>query len=78
MLPPRAAGTIKYIAPAGNYTINDVVLETEFEGETTKYTMVQVKCIYIRRNISSYCVNRCGLYVRCVLSLRSWQLIFHY
>ena len=45
MLPPRAAGTIKYIAPAGNYTINDVVLETEFEGETTKYTMVQVKCI---------------------------------
>ena len=42
MLPPKAAGTIKYIAPAGNYTINDVVLETEFEGETTKHTMVQV------------------------------------
>lgn len=42
MLPPKAAGTITFIAEPGDYTINDVVLETEFEGETAKYTMKQV------------------------------------
>jgi V-type H+-transporting ATPase subunit A len=42
MLPPKAAGTITYMAPPGDYTINDTILETEFEGEKTKYTMVQV------------------------------------
>ncbi|KAL0095468.1 V-type proton ATPase catalytic subunit A [Phycomyces blakesleeanus] len=42
MLPPKARGTITYIAPKGQYTIQDVVLETEFEGETTEYTMKQL------------------------------------
>ena len=42
MLPPRAKGTVTYIAPAGHYTVNDVVLETEFEGERTKHTLLQV------------------------------------
>uniref|UniRef100_A0A5S6QIR5 H(+)-transporting two-sector ATPase n=1 Tax=Trichuris muris TaxID=70415 RepID=A0A5S6QIR5_TRIMR len=42
MLPPRACGTISYIAPAGNYRVDDVVLEAEFAGEKSKYTMVQV------------------------------------
>ncbi|SAL97009.1 hypothetical protein [Absidia glauca] len=42
MLPPKARGTITYIAPKGQYTIDDVVLEAEFEGETTKYTMKQL------------------------------------
>ncbi|KAG0166736.1 H(+)-transporting V1 sector ATPase subunit A [Apophysomyces sp. BC1034] len=42
MLPPKARGTISYIAPKGQYTIEDVVLEAEFEGETTKYTMKQM------------------------------------
>ena len=31
-----------YLAPPGNYTIKDVVLETEFDGEKTSYTLVQV------------------------------------
>ena len=42
MLPPKAAGTIVYIAPKGQYTLQDVVLETEFAGEKTKHTMLQM------------------------------------
>jgi len=39
---PRAKGTVRYIAPAGNYNLEDIVLETEFDGEITKHTMLQV------------------------------------
>jgi V-type H+-transporting ATPase subunit A len=42
ILPPKAAGTITHIATKGNYTLSDVVLETEFSGTKTKYTMMQV------------------------------------
>ena len=42
-LPPKARGTVTYIAPAGNYTVEDTVLEVEFDGEKKKYTMMQVK-----------------------------------
>ncbi|KAI9011397.1 V-type proton ATPase catalytic subunit A [Gaertneriomyces semiglobifer] len=41
MLPPKAAGTITYMAPKGQYNLTDVVLETEFNGLKTKYTMMQ-------------------------------------
>ncbi|XP_032833116.1 V-type proton ATPase catalytic subunit A [Petromyzon marinus] len=42
MVPPRARGTVSYIAPAGSYDTSDVVLELEFEGVKEKHTMVQV------------------------------------
>ncbi|KAK7497085.1 hypothetical protein BaRGS_00011615 [Batillaria attramentaria] len=42
MLPPRAKGTVTYIAPPGNYTVNDVVLETEFDGQKSQFSMLQV------------------------------------
>ena len=42
MLPPKSRGTITFIAPKGRYTLEDVVLETEFEGERTKHTMRQL------------------------------------
>ncbi|KAG1498167.1 hypothetical protein G6F47_007317 [Rhizopus delemar] len=42
MLPPKSCGTITFIAPKGQYTLEDVVLETEFEGEKTKHTMRQL------------------------------------
>ncbi|CEP15485.1 hypothetical protein [Parasitella parasitica] len=42
MLPPGSRGTITHIAPKGNYTLEDVVLETEFDGVTTKHTMKQL------------------------------------
>lgn len=39
MLPPRARGTITHIAEQGSYNVDDVVLETEFEGQKQKHTM---------------------------------------
>lgn len=39
MLPPGAMGKVKFIAPEGNYTLNQHVLEVEFNGAITKYTM---------------------------------------
>ncbi|XP_065930638.1 V-type proton ATPase catalytic subunit A isoform X1 [Magallana gigas] len=42
MLPPKTRGTVTWIADPGEYTVNDVVLETEFDGEKSKYTMLQV------------------------------------
>jgi V-type H+-transporting ATPase subunit A len=42
MLPPRAMGTITYIANEAEYFVDDVVLEAEFAGEKTKYTLKQI------------------------------------
>lgn len=42
MLPPRARGRVLYLAEPGNYTVDDIVLETEFDGEKSQYTMLQV------------------------------------
>lgn len=42
MLAPRARGTVTYVAPAGNYTVEDTILETEFEGEKSKHSMLQI------------------------------------
>ncbi|XP_042899804.1 V-type proton ATPase catalytic subunit A [Parasteatoda tepidariorum] len=42
MLPPKALGRINYIAEPGNYTVDEVVLETEFDGQKSQYTMLQV------------------------------------
>jgi len=36
LLPPRALGTITHIAEKGSYAVDDVILETEFEGKTTE------------------------------------------
>lgn len=42
MLPPKSKGKVIYIAEAGSYDVTDVVLETEFDGEKSQYTMLQV------------------------------------
>lgn len=42
MLHPRAKGRITYVAPCGNYTIEDVILETEYEDKITQHKMLQV------------------------------------
>ncbi|KAL7749027.1 H(+)-transporting V1 sector ATPase subunit A [Sorochytrium milnesiophthora] len=41
MLPPKARGTVTYIAPKGNYNLTDTILEVEFGGQTSKFTMMQ-------------------------------------
>ncbi|XP_075586304.1 V-type proton ATPase catalytic subunit A-like [Dermatophagoides farinae] len=42
ILPPKARGIVTYIAEPGSYDLNDVVLETDFDGQKTKYTMLQI------------------------------------
>lgn len=42
MLPPKALGRVLYIAEPGNYTVDDIVLETEFDGQKSQFTMLQV------------------------------------
>lgn len=42
MLPPKSKGTITYIAEPGNYSVDEKILEIEFDGEKSSYTMMQV------------------------------------
>ncbi|CAE6494386.1 V-type H+-transporting ATPase subunit A [Rhizoctonia solani] len=42
MLSPRALGTITSIAEKGSYTVEDTVLEVEFDGKKTQHTMMQL------------------------------------
>jgi len=41
LLPPGEMGRVTFIAPAGNYTLKDVVLEVEFQGKSKQFTMLQ-------------------------------------
>ncbi len=42
MLGPRAMGTITHLAEKGSYNVDDVILETEFQGKKTSHTMAQL------------------------------------
>ncbi|KAG7668581.1 hypothetical protein Ndes2526B_g03798 [Nannochloris sp. 'desiccata'] len=42
MLPPAARGNVTYIAPAGQYSIDDKVIEIEFGGVKKEYSMLQL------------------------------------
>ncbi|KMY89994.1 V-type proton ATPase catalytic subunit A [Drosophila simulans] len=42
ILPPRCKGRIRWLAPPGNYCVDEVIVETEFNDEVTKHTMLQV------------------------------------
>jgi V-type H+-transporting ATPase subunit A len=39
LLPPRVQGKVSYIAPDGNYTLDDQIIEIEYDGKKTKYGM---------------------------------------
>ena len=39
LVPPGARGTVSYIAPEGNYSITDKVVELEF-GDTKKVRLI--------------------------------------
>jgi vacuolar-type H+-ATPase catalytic subunit A/Vma1 len=41
MLPPRARGTITRIAEKGSYTVDEKILEVEFNGTKSEYSMMQ-------------------------------------
>merc|ERR1711976_47477 len=41
MTPPKAMGTISWIAPEGDYTVAEDIIEVEFDGKRTQYPMMQ-------------------------------------
>jgi V-type H+-transporting ATPase subunit A len=42
MLPPKARGTVTYIAEPGTYELGDKLLEVDFDGEKQQFGMLQV------------------------------------
>lgn len=52
LLPPRARGTIKSIAESGSYSVDENVLEVEFDGETHSYSMMHTWPVRIPRPVS--------------------------
>lgn len=42
LVPPKARGTVAFLASKGNYTLTDTMLELDFMGTKTKYTMLQI------------------------------------
>lgn len=42
IVPPRARGTVSYIAPEGDYNLTENVMEVEFKKKTHKFQMFQV------------------------------------
>lgn len=52
LLPPRARGTITWIAEKGNYTVADDVLEVEFDGKKQKFTMMHTWPVRVPRPVA--------------------------
>ncbi|KAJ5272391.1 hypothetical protein N7478_007516 [Penicillium angulare] len=52
LLPPRARGTITKISPAGSFTVEEKLLEVEFEGKKTEYGMMQTWPVRAPRPVS--------------------------
>lgn len=52
LLPPRARGTITRIAEAGSYTVDEKILEVEFEGKKSEYSMMQEWPVRVPRPVN--------------------------
>ncbi|AAS52022.2 ADR102Wp [Eremothecium gossypii ATCC 10895] len=52
LLPPRARGTITWIAPAGEYTVDETVLEVEFDGKKYSYSMFHTWPVRVPRPVT--------------------------
>lgn len=52
LLPPRARGTITYIAEKGSYTLEDTVLEIEFDGKKQSFTMMHTWPVRVPRPVT--------------------------
>lgn len=53
LLPPRARGTIVSIAAAGSYTVDEPILEVEYEGVVSKYSMMHTWPVRVPRPVAS-------------------------
>lgn len=52
LLPPRARGTITWLAPAGEYTVDEKLLEVEFDGNKYDYTMYHTWPVRVPRPVA--------------------------
>ncbi|KAI9787329.1 MAG: H(+)-transporting V1 sector ATPase subunit A [Peltula sp. TS41687] len=52
LLPPRARGTITSIAEKGSYTVDEKVLEVEFDGKKQQYSMMHTWPVRVPRPVS--------------------------
>ena len=71
MLVPKGAGTITSIAEEGDYTVEEIVLELEFHGEKSKYSMMQVSlfCSILTNRNTSYSI--CTRDMQLICSIKS-------
>jgi V-type H+-transporting ATPase subunit A len=49
LFPPRSRGTITKIASKGSYTVDEKILEVEFDGKKTEYGMMQLWPVRVPR-----------------------------
>ncbi|AMD20088.1 HCL063Wp [Eremothecium sinecaudum] len=52
LLPPRARGTITWIAPEGDYTVDENILEVEFDGAKSSYSMYHTWPVRVPRPVT--------------------------
>ncbi|KAL8770451.1 MAG: hypothetical protein Q9209_003877 [Squamulea sp. 1 TL-2023] len=52
LLPPRARGTITHIAEKGSYKVDENILEVEFDGKKTEYSMMHNWPVRVPRPVS--------------------------
>ena len=52
LLPPRARGTITRMPKKGSYTVDEKILEVEFEGKKTEYGMLQQWPVRVPRPVA--------------------------
>ena len=52
LLPPRARGTITWIAEAGEYTVDEKILEVEFDGQKFDYSMYHTWPVRVPRPVA--------------------------
>ena len=52
LLPPRARGTITHIAEKGSYTVDEKVLEVEFDGKKSDYSMMHTWPVRVPRPVT--------------------------
>ena len=52
LLPPRARGTVTYLAEKGSYTVDEKILEVEFDGKKHEYSMMHTWPVRVPRPVS--------------------------
>lgn len=52
LLPPRAKGTIKKMPQAGEYTVDEKILELDFEGQKSEYSMMHEWPVRVPRPVT--------------------------